>query len=113
MSAQGSEENAGEEQEIDTRDDHGTGDQTQEHSDVDEELSEEGRKRVHEMVEAYEDKPTVALPGTDGTISGSAITEWLDDEGNPKFGDPAEHPFAEDRDEEDSDGSKETSDDAP
>jgi len=26
------------------------------------------------------------LPGTDGTISGVAINEWLDDDGNPKFG---------------------------
>jgi hypothetical protein len=26
------------------------------------------------------------LPGTGGTITGVAINEWLDDEGNPKFG---------------------------
>jgi hypothetical protein len=45
-------------------------------------------------------------PGTHGTITGTAINEWLDDEGNPKFGDPDEHPFGEDRDESDSDESK-------
>jgi hypothetical protein len=28
----------------------------------------------------------VALPGTDNTITGVAINEWLDDDGNPKFG---------------------------
>lgn len=59
-------------------------------------LSEQGREEVHQMVEAYEDKPTVTLPGTHGTISGTAINEWLDDEGKPKFGDPDEHPFADD-----------------
>jgi hypothetical protein len=26
------------------------------------------------------------LPGTDNTITGVAVNEWLDDEGNPKFG---------------------------
>ena len=28
----------------------------------------------------------MALPGTDNTITGVAINEWLDDDGNPKFG---------------------------
>jgi hypothetical protein len=51
------------------------------------ELSEEGQEEVRRMQEAYdEDRPTVALPGTDGTITGVAINEWLDDDGNPKFG---------------------------
>jgi hypothetical protein len=51
------------------------------------ELSEEGKEEVRRMQEAYdEDRPTVALPGTDGTITGVAINEWLDDDGNPKFG---------------------------
>jgi hypothetical protein len=39
------------------------------------------------MVEAYDDeRPTAVLPGTGATITGVAVTEWLDDEGNPKFG---------------------------
>jgi hypothetical protein len=39
------------------------------------------------MQDAYDDdRPTVALPGTDNTITGVAINEWLDDDGNPKFG---------------------------
>lgn len=51
------------------------------------ELSDEGKENVRRMQEAYdEDRPTVALPGTDGTITGVAINEWLDDDGNPKFG---------------------------
>ena len=28
----------------------------------------------------------MVLPGTDDTITGVAINEWLDDDGNPKFG---------------------------
>jgi hypothetical protein len=51
------------------------------------ELSEEGKEKVRQMQEAYDDdRPTVAMPGTGGTITGVAINEWLDDEGNPKFG---------------------------
>ena len=50
------------------------------------ELSEEGREKVHRMAAAYEDRETATLPGTDNTITGTAINEWLDDEGNPKFG---------------------------
>ena len=51
------------------------------------ELSEEGKQEVQRMQAAYDDdRPTVALPGTDNTITGVAINEWLDDDGNPKFG---------------------------
>jgi hypothetical protein len=51
------------------------------------ELSEEGKAEVERMQDAYDDdRPTVALPGTDNTITGVAINEWLDDDGNPKFG---------------------------
>jgi hypothetical protein len=51
------------------------------------ELSEEGKEAVQRMQHAYDDeRETVALPGTDNTITGVAINEWLDDDGNPKFG---------------------------
>ena len=51
------------------------------------ELSEEGKEKVERMQAAYDDdRETVALPGTDNTITGVAINEWLDDDGNPKFG---------------------------
>lgn len=51
------------------------------------ELSEEGKEEVQRMRAAYDDdRETVALPGTDNTITGVAINEWLDDDGNPKFG---------------------------
>ena len=50
-------------------------------------LSEEGKAEVQRMQHAYDDqRETVALPGTDNTITGVAINEWLDDDGNPKFG---------------------------
>jgi hypothetical protein len=51
------------------------------------ELSEEGKEEVRKMQEAYDDsRPTSVMPGTNKTITGVAVTEWLDDEGNPKFG---------------------------
>ncbi|HEY1841136.1 MAG TPA: hypothetical protein VGG53_13125 [Mycobacterium sp.] len=51
------------------------------------ELSEEGQEQVQRMQQAYdEDRQTAVMPGTDNTITGVAINEWLDDEGNPKFG---------------------------
>jgi hypothetical protein len=51
------------------------------------ELSDEGKQEVQRMQDAYDDeRETVALPGTDNTITGVAINEWLDDDGNPKFG---------------------------
>lgn len=28
------------------------------------------------------DRPTVVLPGSNGTVSGTAINDWLDDDGN-------------------------------
>jgi hypothetical protein len=51
------------------------------------ELSEEGKEEVRKMQAVYDDdRPTAVLPGTDGTITGVAVNEWLDDDGNPKFG---------------------------
>jgi hypothetical protein len=50
-------------------------------------LSEEGQKKVRQILASYEDdRPTAVLPGTGGTITGVAVNEWLDDDGNPKFG---------------------------
>jgi len=62
-------------------------DQDQETSSEVPELSDEGKEKVRQMQQAYDDdRPTAVLPGTDGTITGVAINEWLDDDGNPKFG---------------------------
>jgi hypothetical protein len=54
------------------------------------EPDEDAKKRAAEMLTAYEDRPTVVLPGSGGMITGTAINDWLDDDGNPKFGDGAE-----------------------
>ena len=35
------------------------------------------------MAKEYEDdRPTVTLPGSDGTVSGTAIADWTDEDGN-------------------------------
>ncbi|GAB1816613.1 hypothetical protein [Mycobacterium sp. MUNTM1] len=48
------------------------------------EPDEDDKKEAAKMMEAYEDKPTIVLPGTGGSVSGTAVNEWLDEEGNPK-----------------------------
>jgi hypothetical protein len=68
---------------------------------VSDEPSEEGKEEVKKIAEAYADKKTAVMPGTDRTITGTAVNQWLDDDGNPKFGDPDEHPFAKDDDDDD------------
>lgn len=45
-----------------------------------------GTSATPEEIGAYEDnRPTSVLPGSDGTVSGTAVTDWLDDDGNPKY----------------------------
>jgi hypothetical protein len=51
------------------------------------EPDEDDKKRAAEMMTAYEDRPTVVLPGSGGMITGTAVNDWLDDDGNPKYGD--------------------------
>jgi hypothetical protein len=48
------------------------------------EPDEDDKKEAAKMMEAYVDKPTIVLPGTGGSVSGTAVNEWLDDDGNPK-----------------------------
>jgi hypothetical protein len=51
-------------------------------------VTDEHRAEAKRMKDSYEeDRPTVAMPGTGGTVAGTAVNEWLDDEGNPKFSD--------------------------
>lgn len=39
------------------------------------------------MMHAYDsDRPTLVLPGTGGAVSGTAVGDWLDDNGDPKYG---------------------------
>ena len=48
------------------------------------EPSEDDKKKATEMMAAYQDRPTLVLPGTGGTVSGTAVNDWLDEDGNPK-----------------------------
>jgi hypothetical protein len=55
------------------------------------EVKEEHKEKAKEMAKEYdEDRPTVTLPGSDNTVSGTAVNEWLDDDGNPKYSDQSE-----------------------
>jgi hypothetical protein len=58
-------------------------------SDTDEpKLTGEAREQAEEILKDYDtdDRPTVVLPGSGGTVSGTAVSEWVDEDGNPKFG---------------------------
>jgi hypothetical protein len=50
------------------------------------EVTDKHREIAKEMRKEYEeDRPTVTMPGTDGAVSGTAVNDWIDDDGNPKF----------------------------
>jgi hypothetical protein len=52
------------------------------------EPDEKAKDKAAEMMQAYEDdRPTLVLPGSGKTITGTAVGDWLDDDGNPKFAD--------------------------
>ena len=50
------------------------------------EVTDEHKEKAKEMRKDYEeDRPTITMPGTDGAVSGTAVNDWVDDDGNPKF----------------------------
>ncbi len=50
------------------------------------EVTDEHREKAKEMHKAYEEeRPTAKMPGTGGAVAGTAVNDWLDDDGNPKF----------------------------
>ena len=50
-------------------------------------VTEEHHKKAEEVMKAYDDtRPTVELPGSNGTVTGTAVNDWLDDDGNPRYG---------------------------
>ncbi|WP_454788385.1 hypothetical protein [Mycolicibacterium lutetiense] len=52
-------------------------------------ISEENRKEAARVMKSYDaDRPTVTLPGSHGTVSGTAVNDWLDDDGKPIYGRP-------------------------
>jgi hypothetical protein len=58
------------------------------------EPDEKDNEKAAEMMKAYQDRPTLVLPGTGGTVSGTAVGEWLDDDGNPKYANDEDAPAA-------------------
>ncbi len=54
------------------------------------EVGEEHKKQAAEMMKAYKDLPTVVLPGSGGMVSGTAVNDWLDEDGNPQHQTPDE-----------------------
>ncbi|WP_405134583.1 hypothetical protein [Nocardia sp. NBC_01388] len=50
------------------------------------EVLAEHREQAHKMAESYrDDRPTTVLPGSGGMISGTAISDWVDKDGNSAF----------------------------
>lgn len=49
------------------------------------EVTDEHRAQAHRMAESYKDerRPSV-LPGSDGMVSGTAVTDWIDEHGEPR-----------------------------
>ncbi|WP_241010617.1 hypothetical protein [Mycobacterium camsae] len=58
------------------------------------EPDEEDKEQAKEMMTAYEDRPTLVLPGSGKTITGTAVNDWLDDDGNPKYAEDEDSPAA-------------------
>ena len=55
------------------------------------EVTDEHKKTAKEMARVYdEDRPTSTLPGSDGTVSGTAVTDWVDDKDKGKIETTAE-----------------------
>jgi len=57
---------------------------------------ESHKEAAREMMRTtYQERPTVVLPGSGGTVSGTAINDWLDDDGNSKYADDEDAPAAQ------------------
>ncbi|WAJ43176.1 hypothetical protein OK015_18350 [Mycobacterium sp. Aquia_216] len=51
------------------------------------EPGDDQKQKAAEMMVAYEDRPTLVLPGSGGAISGTAVNDWVDEDGSPKYSD--------------------------
>ncbi|MEZ0342863.1 hypothetical protein ACAG25_23120 [Mycobacterium sp. pV006] len=55
------------------------------------EVTEEHREKAREMAKAYsDDLQTTSLPGSSGTVTGTSVTDWVDDEHKGKIETSAE-----------------------
>lgn len=50
------------------------------------EPGDDAKAKAKEMAKAYDERPTAVLPGSDHTVTGTAVNDWLDDDGNPIYG---------------------------
>jgi hypothetical protein len=74
------------------------------------EPEDEHKEKAADMMTAYEDRPTLILPGTGGAVSGTAVGDWLDDDGNPKGADDEDAPAAKAKADADKDEADEKAD---
>jgi hypothetical protein len=50
------------------------------------EVTDEHKEKAKEMAKSYsDDLQTTTLPGSDGTVAGTAVTDWVDDEDKGKI----------------------------
>lgn len=51
------------------------------------EVTDEHKEKAKEIAKSYDEEnlQTSTLPGSDGTVSGTAITDWVDDEDKGKI----------------------------
>lgn len=49
------------------------------------EVGEEDKQAAAKMMQAYEERPTVVLPGSGGTVTGTAVNDWLTEDGDPLY----------------------------
>ena len=49
------------------------------------EPGDDAKAKAKEMAKAYDERPTAVLPGSDGSVTGTAVNDWLDD-GKPIYG---------------------------
>ncbi|WP_370332706.1 hypothetical protein [Mycolicibacterium hippocampi] len=50
------------------------------------EVTDEHREKARKVAENNpDDQPTTTLPGTGGTVAGTAVTDWVDDEDKGKI----------------------------
>jgi hypothetical protein len=55
------------------------------------EVTEEHKAKAKEMAKAYnDDLQTTTLPGSGGTVSGTSVTDWVDDKDKGKIETTAE-----------------------
>jgi hypothetical protein len=76
-------------------------------------ITDDHKEKAQEMRKEYvEDRATVIMPGSGGTVAGTAVNEWIDEDGNPKYGDTAEGSPGDKSDGDEADGDTIASDKA-